>query len=50
MTPIRIRVLTVAFALALMIFTAVPVSADPIDGGVPNSVGTDSLPVDGGVD
>lgn len=47
MTPIRIRVLTVAFALALMLLSAVPASADPIDGGVPS---TTSFPSDGGVD
>ncbi len=33
MTPIRIRVLTVVFALALMVLSAIPVSASPGDGG-----------------
>ena len=43
MTPIRIRILTALFALLLMVFAAIPASADSginsgDDGGFPSSV------------
>ncbi len=56
MRPFRIRALTAALALALMLFAAVPASADPGDGGVPTiwsfpgDGGVDAFPGDGGVD
>ena len=44
MKPFRIRALTAILALALMVFGALPASADPGDGGVPTR-----FPGDGGV-
>ena len=48
MRPFRIRVLTAVFALALLIFGAIPVSANPGDGGIPAMI--EASPGDGGVE
>ena len=57
MKPFRIRTLTALLALALMLFGALPASAEPGDGGVPTihrffpgDGGVESFPGDGGVE
>lgn len=56
MRPFRIRALTALFALALLVFSAIPVSATPGDAGVPDRIespgdgGVESSPGDGGIE